>query len=86
MQIACPSCDEKGCDECDYEGWLKITNCPQQEVSRDVMDFLELADFAKQGAFPIEGGTLKQSQSFLSACRFLWSEDAQAEAQQWSDK
>tara|TARA_R100000152_G_C6781949_1_gene217713 strand:- start:3322 stop:3471 length:150 start_codon:yes stop_codon:yes gene_type:complete len=45
--------------------------------------FIELADYAKNGAFPIMGGVLEQSQSFLSACQFLWSEDSKAESQKW---
>jgi len=84
LQIACPSCDEKGCEFCDNEGWLKITQCPQSEFEVNMMEFLELADFAKQGSFPIIGGTLDQSKSFLTACRFLWSEEAKAENQEWS--
>jgi len=47
------------------------------------MDFIQLADFAKQGMLPVPGGTLSQTQSFLTACRFLWSEENQAESQKW---
>jgi len=50
------------------------------------MSFIELADFAKKGSFPIVGGTLDQSQSFLAASRFFWSEEANAESQQWDKK
>ena len=84
MQIACPTCDEAGCEECENEGWIKITECPRNLVGRETMDFIELADFAKKGSFPVTGGTLEQSQSFLIACRILWAEDSQAEQQQWS--
>jgi len=86
MQIGCPSCNETGCDECNNEGWILIKECPQGMVGREVMNFIELADFAKNGAFPVTGGTLEQSQSFLLACRFLWNEDSQAESQQWDKK
>ena len=50
------------------------------------MSFIELADYAKNGLFPVSGGALEQSQSFLAACRFLWSEDNRAEMQQMDKK
>lgn len=50
------------------------------------MNFIELADFAKDGAFPVAGGTLDQSQSFLVACRYLFNEDAKAESQKYKEK
>lgn len=86
MQIACPTCDGIGCDVCGVEGWVKITECPRKIVDRDTMNFIELADFAKDGAFPVAGGTLDQSQSFLVACRYLFNEDAKAESQKYKEK
>jgi len=47
------------------------------------MEFIELADFAKEGSFPVAGGTLDQAQSFLIACRYLFSEDSRAENQKY---
>lgn len=86
LQIACPTCDEHGCSECDEEGWIRITQCPKTIVDREIMSFIELADYAKNGLFPVSGGALEQSQSFLAACRFLWSEDNRAEMQQMDKK
>jgi len=83
MQIACPTCDEAGCQECDGEGWVQITECPRSMVCRETMEFIELADFAKEGSFPVAGGTLDQAQSFLIACRYLFSEDSRAENQKY---
>jgi hypothetical protein len=60
---------------------LQITECPQRIIDVETHGFIELADYAKKGLFPVNGGALDQAQSFLAACRFLWSEDDKAEMQ-----
>jgi len=84
-RIACPLCNEAGCDECDNEGHFEIVGCPQRAIDRDVIDFLTYADFAKQGTFPVAGGTLDQSSWFLQATQFLLAEERKVEAESWKD-
>lgn len=73
----CPSCggDESGgapdCEMCRGLGTLKITRCPHREIPPEISEFLEMADHARDGNFPILGGILQQSSSFLYAHRYL---------------
>lgn len=73
--LDCPNCggSAKGCDHCEY-GRIRITRCPLLEVTDDVWDVMDMADFYEKGLPPVSGGTLDQSYSFIQACKFIWSE------------
>lgn len=58
---------------------LRITRCPKDEITDSVAHLLELVDWAKDGHFPVAGGVLDQSQSFLYACRYLWAQEFKIE-------
>jgi len=36
---------------------------------------VEAADLARKGLLPLPGGTLDQTQAFLSACRAVWADE-----------
>ena len=43
---------------------------------------LQLADFAKKGNWPVAGGMLDQTKSFIDVAQFIWNEQAHWEAEQ----
>jgi hypothetical protein len=57
-------------------GVAQITSCPSAMVTPDIWEVIEFARDARRGAWPVSGGTLEQSQSFLLAARQIWAEEA----------
>jgi hypothetical protein len=68
--MACPECEEMGCEHCKETGQIRITTCPHSEIV-DLQQFFPLADLFKEGVPPIAGGALDQAQWFLTASRQL---------------
>jgi hypothetical protein len=58
---------------CGGSGKTAVTSCPKKLVTSDIWELIDLAYFAKQGAWPVTGGILDQSASFLDACKVYWS-------------
>jgi hypothetical protein len=73
IEIDCPSCDGKGCDEC-VMGFVRIVGCPNQ-YCREMVPLIELADLFAKGIPPVSGGALDQSAWFLSASKVLANEE-----------
>ena len=73
--IACPICDERGCQHCERKGNYEITDCPQKQIDAELVQFLDLADMFEKGIPPIAGGSLDQASWFLKAFHFLKSEE-----------
>jgi hypothetical protein len=76
LLIDCQFCGGKDdkCKHCGGWGHQRITQCPRKLITPDIWRLLQLAEFAEKGAFPVSGGVLEQSDSFLSACRSVWQE------------
>ena len=84
--IKCPGCDGRidGCRLCVKDGRpgeLEITRCPLDDIAPDAMECLELVALFREGLPPVAGGTLDQTESFLQAALFVWSDQNEAEAQ-----
>lgn len=79
--IACPVCNETGCDKCDQSGRFTLESCPNRFIGNEMHEVIQMADDYKAGHSPIVGGVLDQSASFIAACRFLASEDNRATAE-----
>jgi len=75
IQMDCLDCNGAGCEQCDGKGYLDVTMCPQQYVTRDVWQVIEYAALYEKGLPPIMGGVLDQAQIFLAACQFIWAEE-----------
>lgn len=74
--LECPICNGRGdCDECDDGQW-GLTGCPARFVDEEIQRAMWLARFAKDGTWPVAGGTLDQTQWFLDFCGFYWAEQA----------
>ena len=71
--IRCEHCHGEGCDRCEY-GTATFHGCPCRFVN-DIWPALELADFARNGAWPVAGGTLDQTRCFLQVCRWYWDDE-----------
>ena len=75
VELECPACGGRGCDEC-RDGRWDLTMCPKRFVTADIWQVVELAELYEKGLPPEPGGSLDQSQSFVQAARFVWSERA----------
>ena len=53
---------------------MKVTRCPQLEITPDVWRLLDAADFARKGVLPLPGGLLSQTATFVRFCRVAWNE------------
>ena len=73
-------CDGGGCDACGERGVFEV-ECPRQYIDAGMRLTLELSTFAEKGSWPVAGGVLDQSHSFVSACRFI-----DGERQVWKAK
>jgi hypothetical protein len=71
--IACNGQDEN-CETCDGFGVHHI-GCPKDSIDPSTVRAIQFADFADKGHWPVSGGVLDQSQSFVSACNFIWKEE-----------
>lgn len=72
--VECPNCDDKGCGHCDG-GRFKLTKCPYEEfIDNETRDLIQLANLSRKGKWPNDGGTLDQSNYFVDAAAFWWSE------------
>ena len=79
VRIECPSCEGRGCDECD-EGEITIEGCPQQYVS-DISEAMNMSSMCRdQKAWPVAGGLLDQSGWFLNFHTELRYEQNQIDA------
>lgn len=74
-RVACPHCEEKGCDDCGNRGYIQLTSCPQRATG-DAHAVIEAASLYEKGLPLVTGGQLDQPSWFLHACRFLWGEQA----------
>jgi NADPH-dependent 7-cyano-7-deazaguanine reductase QueF-like protein len=76
--VPCIQCGGKSgndkCGQCSGTGELEIKECPLKIITADIWETLELADFWEKGLPPIGGGVLDQTQNFVEAARFVFSE------------
>jgi hypothetical protein len=64
-------CAGKGCHECDDKGFWELQQCPKKFVSREIVEAIRFAGFAKRGSWPVAGGVLDQSKWFVDACELI---------------
>lgn len=69
MDIECPICAGTNCSECD-DGWVSITECPKT-YCQEIVPALDLIDLFWKGLPPNAGGTMDQTQWFLTAAKTL---------------
>ena len=81
MAIACPACNEAGCDDCGETGYVELTTCPKQCIEPSLLRAIRMADLMKQGLPPVAGGVLDQSAWFVSFYECFRSEENRAEAE-----
>ena len=55
----------EGCTHCGGRGVVRIKTCPLKFIGRQTWTMASLSRFADKGAWPIGGGTLEQTESFL---------------------
>lgn len=62
-----PCCSQSSCHRCEGSGFYKLRRCPRQILPGDIMQILRYVAMARDGLWPVAGGSLAQSQSFLDA-------------------
>jgi NADPH-dependent 7-cyano-7-deazaguanine reductase QueF-like protein len=50
---------------CDRTGRIAVDRCPRVYAGADVWELVELSNYAGEGAWPVAGGTLDQTVSFI---------------------
>ena len=74
LEMECPACNEAGCIECDFKGFITITCCPLTLITPDVWQMLRFAELFEKGLPPIQGGVLDQAENFIAACGIVFRE------------
>ena len=74
IEILCPVCEGLSCEECNPEGKIKITCCPLEIITDDVLEVIEYADLFEKGLPPVAGGVLNQAKIFVEAARYIMDE------------
>jgi hypothetical protein len=64
--LACPGCDESGCDACEGRGYFEIVDCPKDYVGHRVSTAANLAAWVSKGVLPEAGGIYDQDAWFVS--------------------
>jgi hypothetical protein len=81
LVVACPTCDEQGCGDCNGEGFFYVRGCPKQEIDLELYHVIKLADYLESGLPPVAGGSLNQAAWFMDFSRLLRSEVSLAEGE-----
>ena len=84
--LECPVCagdDDAECPGCKGTGRFEIDSCPKRIVTANTWAVIEAAELYEKGLPPVAGGQLDQTASFLSAARFVWSEQSRWKAEMW---
>ena len=79
ISIACPQCEETGCDDCEQKGFFNVDHCPQTLLDDGLSQFIQLADLFDEGIAPVAGGSLDQAQWFLTASRYFKRQENRVE-------
>ncbi len=74
LMLGCPSCDESGCEACDNQGYIEITDCPKDYVGHRVSSAANLAAWVSKGILPEAGGMNDQDAWFVSVQNALESD------------
>ena len=74
-------CNENGCPDCDGTGYFDVPGCPQEQLDRELMEVIDLADDIKRGNLPVAGGVLDQAKWIMAASRFYFDEMSRVQAE-----
>lgn len=78
--MACPGCEEAGCDLCDGRGYFDLTDCPQRYVGREMTEAINMAGMCGNGVWPGAGGILDQSAWFVDLFSVMEQEQSKIES------
>jgi len=81
--VACPFCDDAGCDRCGDRGSFSV-ECPRRYVG-DLARFINLAGMCNDGLLPVAGGLLDQSAWFVELHQRLNGEQNRIESESLKD-
>jgi hypothetical protein len=76
--LVCDACGgdaelRQSCQACRGRGLLMLSDCPRNLRTEAARRTLEMYQHARDGAWPVTGGVLDQTRSFLQAYRLLRS-------------
>lgn len=72
--LPCVNCSDGSCGDCDVRGKMRITRCPLEYVTPDVLDVIRCAELYEKGLPPVAGGSLDQTRWFVCAADFIFKE------------
>jgi len=55
---------------------MPIIGCPNELITPDIWDMIELVKFYEKGLPPIAGGVLDQTNIFIQTANFVFSEES----------
>ena len=58
---------------------MQLAECPRKAITAQSAVLMMMAELYKKGLPPVHGGSLDQTQAFVTAARFIWSESAMCE-------
>ena len=73
VSLSCPTCHGRGCRECNQTGTFTITRCPFSDLTPETVELLSVARDARNGAWPVAGGTLDQTPACRDGVRLVES-------------
>jgi hypothetical protein len=83
VRIACPNCNEKGCERCENTGYFWIKECPQNLIDSNTKEAINYTEWMDKGFLPVNGGLLDQSASLVEHCKFYSDERNRIEAERY---
>lgn len=83
--VLCWICEGKGsegCEGCHGQRIVKYPCLHAEITDANVFQVIRLAGLMNKGFLPSSGGVLDQTQWFLQACEFIWSDQRRIEQHQ----
>lgn len=73
-EFACVACNGRGCEACNDTGVWRVNHCPYDLIDDDTRATMEAVDLARDGLWPVAGGSQDQSAWFADAFRYIGHE------------
>lgn len=77
--VDCLACGGSGetegrtCADCWGQGKSRLTCCPRKLLTAEAMEVMNLAEMARRGCLPFDGGVMSQPAALMDAIRMVWA-------------
>lgn len=83
LEIACPGCEETGCEDCGGLGTFVLTDCPKRFLDVELVQAVKFAEMFANGVPLVAGGVFDQSAWFMAFVDLWQYENGLAEAENY---